>query len=252
MSQDLETLLQHRADVLRQLSEIGDLRQGSLTAQFRKCGKPGCHCAKGPGHGPYLQLTRKVNGKTRCSPAAAEDQTRVQIEEYKRLRELVQQLIEVSDRICDARLDRSRGDEVKKSLRGHCRGGSIVRNKPPDRGRGRHRHGGCRNRSEADDDGDRSPCRRQAVQRRSFRSRWTFNRMHVMWRRGPRAGARKPSQRRWAKFDWNELTTTATSATPGSARGTGRSGWKKPRFPPLPYAWSGLRPPNVASQQPVA
>ena len=60
-SQDLETLLQHRADVLRQL--IGDLRQGSLTAQFRKCGKSGCHCAKGPG--PYLQLTRKVNGKTR-------------------------------------------------------------------------------------------------------------------------------------------------------------------------------------------
>ena len=117
-SEDLETLLQHRSDVLRQLSEIGDLRQGSLTAQFRKCGKPGCHCAKGPGHGPYLQLTRKVDGKTRCRsiPAAAEAQTRVQIEEYKRLRELVQELIEVSDQICDARLDRPRGDEVKKKL----------------------------------------------------------------------------------------------------------------------------------------
>ena len=116
-SADLETLLQHRADILRQLSEIGDLRQGSLTAQFRKCGKPGCHCAKGPGHGPYLQLTRKVNGKTRCKsiPVAAEDQTRMQIEEYKRLRALVQQLIEVSDRICDARL--ARNDEVKKLSR---------------------------------------------------------------------------------------------------------------------------------------
>ena len=40
-------------------ADIGDLRQGSLRAQYRKCGKPNCHCAGegAQGHGPYWLLT---------------------------------------------------------------------------------------------------------------------------------------------------------------------------------------------------
>lgn len=36
----------------------------SVSAQYRKCGKPNCRvCAHGPGHGPYWYGTRVVNGK---------------------------------------------------------------------------------------------------------------------------------------------------------------------------------------------
>ena len=36
----------------------------SVTAQYRKCGKPGCKvCSEGRGHGPYYYGTRNVDGK---------------------------------------------------------------------------------------------------------------------------------------------------------------------------------------------
>jgi hypothetical protein len=55
-----------RADVLAQISHLGDFRPGSITATQGRCGNPNCHCHKPgqPGHGPNLRLTYKVAGKT--------------------------------------------------------------------------------------------------------------------------------------------------------------------------------------------
>ena len=106
-----EALAQQREDLHHQLTTLGDLRQGSLRSQYRKCGKPNCHCAHegAQGHGPYWLLTwaDRDTGKTRgrSIPTGAVEQTRAQIEEYRRLRALVRELVEVSDRLCDARLD---------------------------------------------------------------------------------------------------------------------------------------------------
>ncbi len=59
-------LEKQRAELLRRISSVGDLRRGSITATSGKCGKPTCHCAKpgSIGHGPNFRLTRKVQGKT--------------------------------------------------------------------------------------------------------------------------------------------------------------------------------------------
>ena len=37
-----------------QLSAVGDFRRGSVSENYRKCGKPNCACAAAdhPGHGP--------------------------------------------------------------------------------------------------------------------------------------------------------------------------------------------------------
>ena len=108
---DHDILVEQRAQLLRELAGIGDLRQGSLRAQYRKCGKPNCHCAVegAQGHGPYWLLTwlDKETGKSRgrTIPADAIEGTRAQIAQYQRLRALVRELVEVSGRICDARLD---------------------------------------------------------------------------------------------------------------------------------------------------
>ena len=108
---DHDHLVEQRGQLLRELADIGDLRQGSLRTQYRKCGKPNCHCARdgAQGHGPYWLLTwlDRDTGKSRgrTIPADAVDGTRAQIAEYQRLRGLVRELVEVSGRICDARLD---------------------------------------------------------------------------------------------------------------------------------------------------
>ena len=64
---DEHQALSRRRDELRQeLAHVADLRQGSLSSRYRRCGKPRCHCAQegDPGHGPYWSVTRAVHGKT--------------------------------------------------------------------------------------------------------------------------------------------------------------------------------------------
>ena len=120
MDMDAEGLDARREAILRELASIGDLRPGSLFERYRKCGKPGCHCARegDPGHGPNWVLTARVNGRavTRAIPRGAVAETRAQIGEYKRLRALTAELVQVSEGLCHARLaaEREAGREVKK------------------------------------------------------------------------------------------------------------------------------------------
>lgn len=111
MSQLLQIeVLQVKRDQLKaRLVEMGDMRPGSLVERFRKCGKPACHCAERgtPGHGPCYSLTHAVDGKTvtRIIPkGVAVEHTRQQIAEYHRFRDLVRELILVSEQICDAQI----------------------------------------------------------------------------------------------------------------------------------------------------
>jgi len=112
------------------LASVGELRPGSLVQRQHRCGKPSCHCARrdSPGHGPSWALTRAVEGKTvtRGIPAGpAVQRTREQIEEYRRFRALVHQFIEVSEKLCDARLRLSRA----ASKEGAEKGGSGRRSR---------------------------------------------------------------------------------------------------------------------------
>ncbi len=107
-TRDPEILRKRRNEIREELASVGDLRPGSLVGRYRKCGKPNCHCAKeeGGGHGPSWSLTRKVDGKTvtKIIPPGAVPQTQEQIVEYRRLRNLTGELVEVSERLCDVLL----------------------------------------------------------------------------------------------------------------------------------------------------
>lgn len=54
------------AALQRAIGEVGFFRRGTLVRVYGRCGKPGCGCAADPPrlHGPYVQWTRKVAGKT--------------------------------------------------------------------------------------------------------------------------------------------------------------------------------------------
>jgi hypothetical protein len=120
----LTTLIDDRAALLRQISELGDFQPGSITSAVRRCGKPGCHCAKpgDPGHGPHFQLTQKIRGKTATqnlpSPAALR-KAEAEIAEFRKFRSLTGELVEVNRKICRARPveDTSSPQEKKRPRR---------------------------------------------------------------------------------------------------------------------------------------
>ena len=55
-------LKRRRQALLRQLPPLKSILRGSLIERYKRCGKPGCKCAEGPGHGPkyYLAAIPKV------------------------------------------------------------------------------------------------------------------------------------------------------------------------------------------------
>jgi hypothetical protein len=113
MPEDLSALEATRTGVLRQISQLGDFRPGSINLAFRRCGKPSCHCSnpKDPGHGPNFLLTYKVEGKTMSEvlpDAAAVKKAQQEIAEFRRFEQLGQTLIEVSQKICRLRPMESR------------------------------------------------------------------------------------------------------------------------------------------------
>lgn len=131
---DPEILSKRRNEICEELASIGDLRPGSLVARYRKCGKPNCHCAQeeGGGHGPSWSLTRKVDGKTvtKIIPPSAVSQTEGHIAEYRRLRKLTGELVEVSEGLCDLMLSESGAATDDAGKKGASKRGSTRRLTP--------------------------------------------------------------------------------------------------------------------------
>ena len=108
MPPSLSELEQQRSLLATQLSQLGDLRPGSVTGMVRRCGKPTCHCAQpdDPGHGPTLRLTYKVQGKTISealpTPAAVRKAER-EIAGFRKFQELSRAFLETNEKICRLR-----------------------------------------------------------------------------------------------------------------------------------------------------
>jgi hypothetical protein len=104
----LPELEAERERLYAQLSAVGDFRRGSVTENYRKCGKPNCACAQldHPGHGPRFLWTRTARGqKTRGRQLAGGEVARVrrELERYAQFAAVSEQIVEVSEKICEAR-----------------------------------------------------------------------------------------------------------------------------------------------------
>ena len=108
MPQSLPALEKGRSEVVRQITQLGDFRPGSIRGVMGRCSKPNCHCAKAgdPGHGPHFRLTAKVEGKTVAetlsSPAALRKAQR-EVDEFRRFQRLSAELTAVNEKICRLR-----------------------------------------------------------------------------------------------------------------------------------------------------
>lgn len=121
MAKTIEELEGRRADVLQQIEDIGDMRRGSIAERYRQCGKHPCCCeeADHPGHGPYYSLTVKAEGKTvtrHLAPGAAVAKVEREIAAFRRFQELVPELVEVNEAICEVRpLHAPDGESIERA-----------------------------------------------------------------------------------------------------------------------------------------
>jgi hypothetical protein len=78
-----------------------------MNATYRRCGKPNCACAQPghPGHGPRWLWTRSAGGRTRTRQLSAVEvaKVRAEVANYKQFAALSEQIVEVSEAICEAR-----------------------------------------------------------------------------------------------------------------------------------------------------
>ena len=56
-SKTSSALRRRRQALLRKLPPLDAVLRGSLIERYKRCGKPGCKCADGPGHGPKYYLS---------------------------------------------------------------------------------------------------------------------------------------------------------------------------------------------------
>jgi hypothetical protein len=90
------------------LAALGDFRRGSVSENYRKCGRPNCACAAPghPGHGPRFLWTRSAGRrKTVGRQLAAGEVAKVrrEVARHAQFAAAVEQIIEVSEKICEAR-----------------------------------------------------------------------------------------------------------------------------------------------------
>ena len=120
MPDSLAQLEKQRAELFRQLADLGDFRRGSITTTSGKCGKPVCHCTQpnDPGHGPNFRLTRKLQGKTVTETFASPVDLRKaqrEVDAFHRFQELCAQIVVVNERICGLRpLEQTLTQQEKK------------------------------------------------------------------------------------------------------------------------------------------
>ena len=105
------------AQIKTALAALGDLRPGTLSAQYNVCGKPGCRCkARLPRkHGPYYQVSFTRQGKSQSQFVRREDvpTVRRQLRTYQRLRPLIDRWISLGLDLSRLRLDQARSTRAK-------------------------------------------------------------------------------------------------------------------------------------------
>jgi hypothetical protein len=144
VEQSLQDLELRRKDLFRQLENLGDFRRGTISVNYRKCGKSNCVCARKDhlGHGPQYLWNVSINGKTQARnlPLGPElEKAEVEVERYRAFVRLSQELVEVNDRICQLGPAGSIDNENElEQLKKNCGGISPRngrRNRPSHRAR---------------------------------------------------------------------------------------------------------------------
>jgi hypothetical protein len=135
----LAELEARRARLFERLAAVGDFRRGSISENWRRCGKPACRRCAEPGsrgHGPRWLWTRTVPGRGTIGRQLKPEEVgrvRGELAAYQEFAALAEQIAEVSEAICEARPVPSASAGQALGLEGE-KGGSAIssrRRRPP-------------------------------------------------------------------------------------------------------------------------
>ena len=89
-------LRQRRQALVRQLERLEPfILRGSLIERFKRCGKPGCKCAQGLGHGPKYYLSVSQPGarpEMDYVPVEHSQQVSEYLHNFQQVRQLLEQI----------------------------------------------------------------------------------------------------------------------------------------------------------------
>lgn len=126
----LAELEARRTRLFERLAAVGDFRRGSVSENYRKCGKPSCRrCAEAGsrGHGPRWLWTRTVPGRGTIGRQLRPEElgkVRGELAAHREFTALAEQIAEVSEAICEARPVPAAGSSVPQP--GGQKGGSAA------------------------------------------------------------------------------------------------------------------------------
>lgn len=93
------TLRRRRAALLRRFPPPKTILRGSLIERFKRCGRPGCKCARGVGHGPKVYLSVSMP-KARPVMVYVPQERRGEVEQlvadYRRTRQLLDEIAAIN------------------------------------------------------------------------------------------------------------------------------------------------------------
>lgn len=126
MEQTLESLEKKRKELYQKLEALGDFRRGTISVNYRKCGKKKCVCTKPghPGHGPQYLWNTTIKGKSYAKNLKLGPELEKYVKEtghYRDFLRLSEELVQVNERICELRSvreveGRRESEELKKKL----------------------------------------------------------------------------------------------------------------------------------------
>jgi hypothetical protein len=93
------SLRRRRRQLLKQLPDLETLLRGSLIERYKRCGKPGCKCANGPGHGPKYYLSVSIPGgqpQMDYVPQVDYPDVAERLANYHRVREIIEEICEIN------------------------------------------------------------------------------------------------------------------------------------------------------------
>ena len=136
----LADLQAQRDRLYEELATTGDFRRGSISENYRRCGKPNCVCAQPdhPGHGPRYLWTRTVAGRGtrgRQLSVSEVDKVRGELANYQRFADVSEDIVAVNEAICEARPPSMDVATAPPAATGDEKGGSTIRSRRSSRPR---------------------------------------------------------------------------------------------------------------------
>ncbi len=130
MPESLVALETRRESLYQELGGLGDFRPGSISVNYRRCGKGNCACAQPEhrGHGPQYLWTTTQKGKSqaqhlRLGPEL--EKAEQELANYREFLRLCDELVLVNAQICRLRPVSEIAESELAALKKDCSGSTA-------------------------------------------------------------------------------------------------------------------------------